>query len=211
MSALKENNTVASMTLFYSVTSPFARKVRIIAREKNLTGLIDETLANPMENPAALLASNPLGKIPALIREDGSALYDSPVICEYLDSISDKPLLIPAAGEARWRVLRAQALADGLLDAAVACVFEARRPGNEQSPAAITRWKEQMARALLELEKQLPLLPADINLGNISFVCALGYLDLRHADLQWRAMVPTAARWFAEFSQRASVQATQPQ
>lgn len=202
---------MASMTLFYSVTSPFARKVRIIAREKNLTGLITETLANPMENPAALLSANPLGKIPALLRDDGMTLYDSPVICAYLDSISNGPRLIPADGEPRWLVLRAEALADGLLDAAVSCMFETRRPSNEQSPAAIVRWKEQIRRAVLEMDKQLALLPTDLNLGQIAFACALGYLDLRHADIAWRAAAPALAEWFAAFEQRDSLRDTRPQ
>lgn len=199
------------MKLFYTAASPFARKVRIVAQEKNLAGSINEVLVNLAESPADVIATNPIGKIPALVRDDGFALYDSPVICDYLDATGSGARLIPASGNARWLVLRAEALADGALDAAVACVMESRRPAHEQSATAVARQKEKIVRSVREMEKQIALLPAPFNLGHIAFISALGYLDLRNPELNWRDNAPTLAKWFAEADERVSAKKTRPQ
>ena len=198
------------MQLFYSATSPYARKVRVVAFEKGLHDLIQLHHCMPLENPRSLLQVTPLGKVPTLVVDNGVALYDSPVICEYLDSLHHDLLLIPAHGDERWTVLRAQALADGLLDTAIAQVFESRRPENERSPSVVARWHTQMLRAIAEMEIQQPQLPVGLNLGHIAFACALSYLDLRFATLDWRATQPQLAAWFKEFAQRESMRATQP-
>ena len=198
------------MKLFYTAASPFARKVRIVAHEKNLAGSINEVLVNLAENPADVIATNPIGKIPALVRDDGFALYDSPVICDYLDATGSGARLIPASGDARWLVLRAEALADGALDAAVACVMESRRPAHEQSAAAVARQKEKIVRSVREMEKQIALLPVSFNLGHIAFISVLGYLDLRNPELNWRENAPTLAKWFAEADERDSAKKTRP-
>ena len=202
---------MTAMTLFYTAASPYARKVRIVAQEKNLAGSIDEVLVNLAESPAQLLAANPIGKIPALVRDDGFALYDSPVICDYLDATGSGARLIPATGDARWRVLRAEALADGALDAAVAGIMESRRPAQEQSPAAVARQKEKIGRSLVEMENQLALLPAAFNLGHIAFISALGYLDFRFPEINWRDKAPTLAQWFEAADERQSARLTRPQ
>lgn len=216
---------MTSMTLFYTLASPYARKVRMVAREKNLAGSINEVLVNLADAPD-LIRSNPLGKIPALVRADGFALYDSPVICAFLDSIEvDNPVidslglhsadsgapLIPVDHEARWVVLRAEALADGVLDAAVACVMEARRPAQEQSATVVKRQHEKIVRAITEMERQLPLLPGAFNLGHIAFISVLGYLDLRIPELSWRSSAPILAEWFVTADERESARATRPQ
>ncbi len=192
------------MKLFCSLTSPYARKVRVVAREKGLSGRIVESLCVPQES-AELRRDNPLGKVPALVLDDGFALYDSPVICAYLDSLAPQPRLIPADGRERWQVLRAEALADGVLDAAVACMMEARRPDGERSPGAVEHWRGQITRALAEMDEQLPELPDGLNLGQIAFGCALGYLDLRHADLRWRDRHPGLSLWFERIAARPSM------
>lgn len=198
------------MQLFYANASPYARKVRVVAIEKNLQQHIQLHACVPTDNPPALVQANPLGKVPALVQDNGFVLYDSPVICEYLDTLNPQPQLIPEHGDARWLVLRAQALADGLLDTAVAQVYEARRPETERSPSIVARWHTQMLRAVVEMESQLPTLPHALNLGHIAFACALGYLDLRFTSVDWRASHPQLADWFAEFSQRESMRNTQP-
>jgi glutathione S-transferase len=194
------------MKLFCSLTSPYARKVRVVAREKGLAGRIAEIVCVPQESEE-LRRGNPLGKVPALLLDDGMALYDSPVICEYLDSLAPQPL-IPASGRERWLVKRAEALADGVLDAAVACVMEARRAPAERSAGAVSHWRGQITRALAEMDEQLPELPDALNLGLIAFGCALGYLDLRHADLNWRDHHPALSLWFERFGARPSMAET---
>src|SRR5690606_34481950 len=139
------------------------------------------------------------------------ALYDSRLICDYLNVAGSSAELIPGAGENRWIVLRAEALADGVLDAALACVMEGRRPADEQSPGAVARQKEKIVRALPDMQTQLALLPGAFNLGHLAFISALGYLDLRHPDMRWRDSVPALAQWFAEMETRPSVAATRPQ
>jgi len=198
------------MRLLFAPPSAYSRKVRVVAREKNLHEHIEEILSNPYENPTDLHRANALGKIPSLILDDGSALYDSPVICEYLDALNASPGLIPTAGDERWRVLRTQALADGLLDAAVLIAQEKRRAAAEQSPSAIARWNAVIDRALSVMPGQLAALPAAINLGQIACACALGYLDFRQPERDWRGTAPELAAFFAEFSRRPSMQSTQP-
>jgi glutathione S-transferase len=198
------------MQLFCSTTSPWSYKVRVTAHEKGLHNRIQLHICAPLEDPPSLLQVNPLGKIPALVLDNGVALYDSPVICEYLDSLNRERLLIPAHGDERWAVLRAQALADGLLDVAVAQVYELRRIETERSPAMLARWHRQMSRAVDEMASQLGNLPPELNLGHIAFGCALAYLDLRFTDLGWRAAQPVLATWFADFGQRESMRATRP-
>lgn len=197
------------MKLFYSASSPFARKVRMVAREKGLAGSIKEMECNPFADPAELRACNRLGKVPTFTHGD-LVLYDSPVICEYLDSRNESPRLIPYAGGDRWRVLRAQALADGLLDCAVALTIERRRAPNEQSPSAQQRWRTQIEGGLDMMDEQLPDLSGILNLGHIAFGAALGYLDFRHEDMKWRDRHAALAGWFEAFSQRPAMQQTAP-
>lgn len=199
------------MKLYYSTTSPYVRKVRVVAREKGLADSIEEILSNPHERPPELQRVNPLGKVPALLLDDGTALYDSPVICEYLDSLNDTVQLIPS-DESRWAVLKAQALADGVFDVAVSAVLETRRPANEQSPSAIEHWQNQMRAAVKEMAVQLPALPGELSLGHLSFAVALAYLHFRHPDLEWPSFAdPALVSWFDDFKQRPSIQQTAPE
>jgi len=198
------------MKLFYSPTSPFVRKVLMTAIELGLAGNIERIQVNPWEPVATLTEVNPLGKVPALVTESGMMLYDSPVICEYLDSQAGC-LLLPASGEERWQVLRLQALADGILDAAVLWRMESMRPEGERSSHWMNFQRDAVMRGLAELEREAARWDHSLNLGRIAAACALGYLDFRFASEAWRNSHPVLARWYETVATRASMQLTLPQ
>lgn len=198
------------MELLCSATSPYVRKVRVVLREKGLIDATTETMVDPHADPSALRRHNPLGKVPTLVLADATALYDSPVICEYLDTLADAPRLLPAGGPERWAVLRGQALADGILDLAVALTAERRRPEGERSPATMERWRDRIAAATGAMTAELDRLPPEPTLAHIAFAVALGYLDFRHPDLRWRDGRVTLTDWLECFVPRASMQQTAP-
>ncbi len=200
------------MKLIYATPSPYARKVRMAILEKGFDG-IEMLAVNPFELPPALLAANPLSKVPALLLPDGGALYDSPVICEYLDTLLPAPRLLPGEGGERWQVLRRQALCDGMIDATfnIACEIN-RRPENERSPGWINRWCDTIRRSLAALDAEIEDFGAAVTLAHIAAGAALSYLDLRAAALiDWRLQSPRLSRWHQEFEQRPSMHATRPQ
>ena len=197
------------MQLLFSPTSPYVRKVRIVAWEKGLSPEITLVTASPFDHVGPVIAANPLGKLPALILDDGSALYDSPVICEYLDALGEGPRLLPAEGEARWEALRLQALADGVIDAAFSVVMELRRPESERSADWIGRWRTAISRAVLAAANR-PTEDGAWGLGEISLACALGYIDFRLPDLVWRPTAPALADWYYVQQARPSFTATVP-
>lgn len=197
------------MKLYFSPTSPFVRKVRATAHELGLGDrieLIGITLS-PVSPHEGLRSSNPLGKMPALILEDGTALYDSPVICEYLDALAGGNRIFPAAGAARWTALRRQALADGIMDAAVLTRYEeAVRPKE-------LRWQDWADGQFLKIRTALDVLESEnladaCDIGTISIACALSYLDLRFASEGWRTSRPRLAAWAAVMAKRPSLAAT---
>jgi glutathione S-transferase len=196
-----------TMQLFYSPGSPFARKVRVLARERGLTGSLQETAVSPHDNAPELLSTNPLGKVPALRTRD-LMLFDSPVICEYLDSLEDALPMFPRPGRGRWKALKQQAMADGIMDAALLRRQESGRPADTARQAVIARCKAAMDRTLDEFERDPPHKTLDI--GSISTACALGYLDLRFADDGWRAGRPALAAWFAAVSEMPALARTAP-
>lgn len=196
------------MKLYGSLTSPYVRKCRVALREKGIS--CDFVAASPSDAPVARL--NPLGKVPVLERDDGSALFDSPVIFEYLDSLKP-PTLWAASGEDRWQMLRLQALADGILDATVARMIELRRPPEQQSARDIQRQEEKIARALAFAEHlargQAYLMLDRFTAADLCLAVALEYVDFRYAH-DWRAPHPTLARWLAGISARVSFLDTVP-
>lgn len=199
------------MKLMISPTSPYARKVSVTAREKDLMDRIDEIAVNSMEENSDLLAANPLSKVPALVMDDGQSLFDSPLLCEYFDAIGSGPALIPAAGEARWAVLRRQATTDGLLDAAFGYVMENRRPENERSAMWQERWLKAINRSLDVMEDDIGNFGEAVTLAHIALGCSLGYLDLRYKGVvDWRDSHPRLAAWYADFAERASMKETEP-
>lgn len=198
------------MKLRYSPTSPFVRKVTVALYE---TGQMDkvELVETDVWDPATDIAKdNPVGKVPALVADDGTVYVESSMICEYVDSLHGGQKLIPADGPARWRVLRLQALADGILDSAVDRVKETRRPEDKQWDGLHERRLGGIERTLDLLESEAGELGAGADAGTIALGCALGYLDLRFPDENWRGARPKLAAWYETFSARPSMQATIP-
>ncbi len=200
------------MRLYHSPGSPFVRKVMVVLHE---TGLVDRVERIPASgNPTAPgsmpVVRNPLGKVPTLERDDGPALYDSPVICRYLDDIAgarlypEKPRL--------WETLTLEATADGIMDAAVLMRYETTLwPAEQQRLDWLEAQWQKIARALDALEARwMSHLAAPLDVGQITVGCALGYLDFRHDARGWRGERPALAAWEARFAERASMQATRP-
>jgi glutathione S-transferase len=198
------------MKLRYSPTSPYVRKVVVTAAETALSDRIELVVTNTRDPGSHLAHDNPLGKVPALITDDGLGLFDSPVICEYLDSLHAGPKLFPAAGDARWRALRLQAMGDGILDAAVLCMAEGRRPANERSPGFVATQKGKIAAAVAALESEVADFGDSLTIGVVTVGCTLGYLDFRFAEDDWRDGHPALTAWNAEFAQRPSMAASVP-
>ena len=199
------------MKLFWSTSSPYARKVRIVLREKRLLGDVDEIECNPYADPPALRAVNPLGLIPTLVLDSGEALYDSPVICAYLDAANATDCLIPS-GTAQWIVRGAEALADGLLNLAVGLTVKLRRPPSEQSPASLARRRHAAVEAIAEMDRMRARLPTELTLGHIAIACACSYLDFRPASVgsRWRQDHPALADWHARLEALPSFEQTRP-
>lgn len=193
------------MQLLYTKRSPYARKVQIMALEKNISlELVEEDLLKKSPN---LLVANPLGKIPALILDDGQSLFDSPVICEYIDSLNDAPILIPAAQ--RFTILRWQALADGLMDGTVAMYLEKIRHPLDFNPKFLQNQEKNCALVLQYCEEYLAEL-ADFSLASIAVACAVDYINFRAPHLNVEGMYPKLQAWLADISKRPSMQTTVP-
>ncbi len=201
------------MKLFYSPTSPFVRKVMVVAHETGLAGRIEKvtTPANPLQVNPELSASNPLQKLPALLTDGGEALFDSPVICEYLDSLHDGRKLFPPVGGARWRSLTLMALADGILDAGVQCLYEQRfRPESMRSADWVAGQTRKVRQGLDQLERIVDEFARDLTIGEIAVGCALGWLEFRKPVGDNRAGHPRLFAWFDAVSRRPSFAATVP-
>ncbi len=198
------------MQLHTNPFSPFCRKVDVVLHETGQRGDVEDVdaVGHPTDSGGMPTAINPMGKIPVLVRENGPALFDSRVICQYLDDRAGGELF----PEGTWDVLTLEALGDGICDAAVLMVYEARsRPEEAQyAPWVEGQWAK-VARALDALEARwMGLLEGPVSIGQISVACALSYLDLRHDARDWRAGHPALAAWHARFSERPSMQATAP-
>jgi glutathione S-transferase len=194
--------------LCFSPTSPYVRKVHACAITREIDKLIALVPMNANASPPELLAVNPLSKVPALVTDDGMALFDSPVICEYLDSIGEALPMFPAKGALRWRALKFQAMGDGILDASVPRRGEMMKPQDEGRAAWIARQKAAVDRTLDVLEADPPHRLVDI--GSITIACALGYLDFRFAAQPWRDGHPKLAAWYAAFAQNPGIADTVP-
>ncbi|MGE5545895.1 MAG: glutathione S-transferase family protein [Solirubrobacterales bacterium] len=199
------------MKLRYSTSSPFVRKVLLVAHETGLADRVEPVTTNAWAPDTDLVRDNPLSKVPALTTDGGETLYDSPVICEYLDSLHDGRRLFPAAGGERWTQLRLQALADGILDAAVQIRIEtAIRPEGVRWPGWIDRQVAAIRRACDALEQECAGWGETFLIGQITTAAALGYLDFRGAVGEWRTGRPNLAAWYDRALARPSMQATQP-
>ena len=199
------------MKLVASLTSPYARKIRVALAEKNLPFELEVDI--PWLADTRVPSYNPLGKVPALVADDGELWFDSPVIAEYLDTLAG-PLLLPADRTAALPVRQAEALADGITDAAVAAFLEGMRPAERQDPASIERQLGKIHRGLAALEQRLAqrkgLGGAVLGVADIAAGCTLGYLDFRFAHLDWRAAHPQLAAWADGLLARPSFTSTAP-
>lgn len=201
------------MKLYVSPASPFGRKASITIAELGLESRVmqEAAVVTPVGRNDEVARGNPLVKIPTLLLDDGTSLYDSPVICEYLDHLSGAPRFFPGAGPARWSALRRQALADGLMDAAILLRYElALRPEALRWPEWLVGQTAKVTGALNAMEAEAAGFGAAFDIGHIATACALGYLDLRFESMHWRNNRPALAAWFAVVSQRPSMLATTP-
>jgi glutathione S-transferase len=199
------------MTLHWSPRSPYVRKVMIVAHELGLAGRLNivRTLVGGTTPHRDLMRINPLGKIPTLELADGSVLYDSPVVCEYLDTLHNGPKLFPPSWPERGIALRRLALGDGMLDAALPWLGERYRPAERQSQPHMDLWREKLVASVAALEGEATTLAhGPFTIGHVAIGVALGYLDFRFDELHWRDGHPLLTAWHAAFSRRASVQAT---
>ncbi len=200
------------MKIFYAATSPFVRKCLVAAHELGLRERLElrPAAAHPINRDQSIVAHNPLGQVPTLITDDGTVLYDSRVICEYLDALGGGRL-IPHEGPTRWSVLVEQALADGIMDAAVLARYEtAARPENLRWNDWTAGQLDKVSCGLDELERRAATFGNRVDVGTIAVGCALGYLDFRYNSLAWREKCPTTSAWFERFGARDSMATTRP-
>jgi len=203
-----------SMTLYFNPGSPFARKIIVLLHETGQFERVRLKLAmpTPVTPDPELVSNNPVGKLPALVLADGSVLHDSRVIAEYLDHQHVGNPLLPRSGTSRWRRLTVASLADAITDAALLIRYETfLRPADKH-------WDQWLAQQALKIERGLQSLEdttiaeltASFDIAAIGVACCLGYLDFRQPQLGWRERYPQLAGWYAEVSERASMQASQP-
>ncbi len=201
------------MKLFHTSTSPFVRKVMVAAYELGLAGNIETTFLrpSPLQADATLSRENPLSKIPVLVTDEGVTIFDSRVICEYLDTLHTGAKLVPEAGAARWRVLRTQALGDGILEAGIQVFYERmHRPKELQWQPWSAGQAEKAGQALDALEAQGQALRGPVDLGQITIACTLGWLEFRDVLPAVRERRTKLFTWYDEFRERPSMKATVP-
>lgn len=196
------------MQLHFSPTSPYARKVVVVAIETGLISRIKKVDAkpHPIDRDQTVVRNNPLGKVPTLVTEDGEAMFDSRVICEYLAAIAGDTRLFPEPGARRWNALSVQALSDGILDAALLIRYEEtlREPELQSEPWKAGQW-EKLLSGLDALEKEAASFSVNPDIGLVSVACALGYLDFRFPTFDWRVSRKALSGWLATFEQRESI------
>lgn len=196
------------MKLHWSPRSPYVRKVMIVAHELGLADNLTlvRTVVSTLKPAEELFEDNPLNKLPTLVLDDGSALFDSPVICEYLDSLHEGAKLFPKAGPDRFAALRHQALGDGILDVCLMRLAERLKPENQRSPAIIASNEKKATAAVDRLEAEASAIEARrFDIGHVAIGTALGYLDFRFADDNWRDGHPHLTAWHESFQERPSV------
>jgi len=200
------------MKLIGTPSSPYTRKVRVVLAEKRID--YDFEIHNPSEPATRVPEFNPLGKVPVLVMDDGTSIFDSRVIVEYLDGVSPVARLIPETSRQRIQVRRWEALADGILDASVMTVYEGRRPKPKQSMEWVERQMEKVERALeyaaAELEDRPWCYDEGFSLADIALGCSLAYLDFRFPAIAWRAAYPNLERHAEKLFKRPSFEASVP-
>lgn len=202
------------MKLFFSAASPYVRKVRVTAMETGLDGKIENVTitVGPTKPDPAYGESNPLYKVPTLVTDGGEVLYDSPVICAYLDSLHDGAKLMPPSGGARWQALRLEALADGMTEAGLLIRYELLlRPEDKRSAEWMAGQAAKVNTSLDSLEHDIEELAGPLTIGQIAVGCAVGWLDFRRPVGDPLAKRPNLASWYRAFLKRPSMAATMPQ
>jgi len=201
--------TSQTMRLHYAPTSPYVRKVMVAAHELGVADRLTLLTTTPGTVVPDVAPDNPLAQIPTLMLGDGTTLYDSLVIIEYLDVLHGGGL-VPRDGPARWTALRRHALGHGLIDAAVGLLHEGRRPAEYRYPAAEEKLQAATLRVLDALENEQPRVAPGFTVGDIAIACGLGYVDYRFPETDWRAGRALLAKWYAGIAERPSMAATQP-
>jgi glutathione S-transferase len=196
------------MKLAYSPNSPYVRKCVVLAIQRGIDKQMELWTVGTTD--PALVQVNPLSKVPTLVLDDGTALYDSPVICEYLDSVGDGPKMFPAAGTARWKALRQEALGDGILDATQPRRREIALPQDEGRQTYIALQQGKVKAALAVLEAEANSLGMLTNIGEITIACALGYMDFRYPNEPWRPGHPKLEAWYAKVAAMPAMTRTVP-
>jgi glutathione S-transferase len=197
------------MKIYFSPASPYVRKVMVVAHELGLADRIERlpSAAGPVQRDGTIRQHNPLGQVPTFFADDGTVLYDSRVICEYLDDLGGGGFF--GSGAVRWRNLTDAALGDGLLGAALLARYEAvLRP----EPLRWSDWSRGQLEKVTDAVDRMEAteLGPRLDIGTVTLACGLGYLDFRFPDLDWRAGRPRVAAWYAEFARRPSMTATAP-
>jgi glutathione S-transferase len=203
---------IPRMRLYWSSRSPFVRKTMVAAHETGVASRLETIrveVAVTKLNPE-VMAHNPLNKIPTLVLEDGGMLFDSRVICEYFDSLNTGPKLFPSEPSEKWTSLRREALGSGIMESGVAGIGERARPEGLQSQPHLSAYKAKIRSALDYLETEAAALSRDrFDIGHLSIGCALGYLDFRYADDDWRNGHTKLAQWHKTVAERASFKQTE--
>ena len=200
----------ATMKLHWSPKSPYVRKVMVCAHELGLVDRLElvRSVAAMLKPNPALMADNPLSKIPTLVLDNGFTLFDSVVICDYLNELAGGSLF-PPEGQDKWQALRWHALGDGMLDAAI--LWRNEREKDAALPALLDAFERKMRASLKQLDDEAQALAeTPFSIGHIAIGCALGYLDYRFGALAWRSIAPRLAQWFEELAARPSFKSTEP-
>jgi glutathione S-transferase len=200
------------MKLIVSLTSPYARKIRVLLAEKGIA--YDQIVDIPWNAETRVPDFNPLGKVPALVADDGEVWFDSPVIAGYLEAAGRGPRMLPEDPMAAAVVRQTEALCDGILDASVAAFLETKRPAERQDTGTIARQRGKIERALAALAARVAAQRGcngtELSLGDIAAGCALGYLDFRFAEIDWRRAHPALATLDERLFSRPSFAGTMP-
>lgn len=199
------------MKLYYSNTSPYARKVRLMIIESKLKQTVEFELVNPFSGSNKLEQANPLNKIPTLITDQNISLYDSPIICQYIHQMSQSGLIPNTDSDLYWSTLKWEALADGLTDATYNLVMEQRRPETEQSPKWKDNWSKEIKQCLEHIENEIINLDSKLSLAHLALASAIGYLKFRTVEfINPENNYPKINQWFENIKVRPSMQSTQP-
>lgn len=196
------------MKLIYSTASPYARTARIFVHELGLSNQVEEVFQHPFDNPAELIEANPLCKVPCLIDDKGEAIFDSQVICEYLDAKAGNRLFKEINND--WHLKTLYSLTRGLLDSAVAWQQDKMRESEQRSEFWQERFIKSIDRGLEYFEKRLDQLPKQFSAIHVNLITVLDYLDFRHPEYQWQTKFGKLKSWWMAYKEKPSIVATQP-